>query len=371
MCKVGILLIVDSLSGGGGAERRFARIWDYLSRRCSDRYYLIINKNLFDDLVKIRAISSRSNLKNIHILYNSNCLFVFWEIYTCIKKNNLSVLHFPLVQKRLLPLYIILAVKRLFSNKPYITHTVASSCFAYKTKTPFFMSILSKMLWYLSDRIDSLYPGFIDTYAKPMRLNNKVTVSPCSFTDISRFHGNAKKEKIIVFAGRLIDEKNPLLLVDAVKILSEEVFDWQIVLAGDGPLKQEVKRKIESLNLCKYIDLICEPDMSEILNKSKIFLSIQKTENYPSQSLIEAMSAKNAIIATDVGETRRLVHNGFNGFLVCENSVELAKRIKQLIENPSLCDKFSNNSQSIIQEGCNIEIFSNYISKFWRFEDME
>ena len=63
-----------------------------------------------------------------------------------------------------------------------------------------------------------------------------------------------------------------------------------------------------------------------------MFLSLQNEENYPSQSLIEAMACKNAIVATDVGLTHKLIDKNC-GILVAKNTIEVGEAILSLFSN--------------------------------------
>lgn len=90
-----------------------------------------------------------------------------------------------------------------------------------------------------------------------------------------------------------------------------------------------------------------------------IFYSIQKDNNYPSQSLMEAMACENAIIASDVGETRRLVTED-EGILVPLSAEKIADAIQFLLSNPAECYKFGTNARKKVLNEHSIENFSNY-----------
>ena len=77
-------------------------------------------------------------------------------------------------------------------------------------------------------------------------------------------------------------------------------------------------------------------DTSSILNRTAINVQLQEDDNYPSQSLLEGMASGNAIVATDVGLTRRLVDES-NGILIPSPSATgaLAKAIKWMLGHPT------------------------------------
>jgi glycosyltransferase involved in cell wall biosynthesis len=48
-------------------------------------------------------------------------------------------------------------------------------------------------------------------------------------------------------------------------------------------------------------------DLAPLFARSSVFVSCQRHENLGSSSLLEAMASGNAVVATDVGETRQIV----------------------------------------------------------------
>lgn len=89
-------------------------------------------------------------------------------------------------------------------------------------------------------------------------------------------------------------------------------------LFGEGPLQEEIEKETDRLGLRGKVRVEFLPDVGPILSQSKVFVSLQKHNNYPSQSLLEAMACGNAVVATDRGETRRLVTSDL-GILIEED----------------------------------------------------
>ncbi|MBK7498974.1 MAG: glycosyltransferase family 4 protein [Ignavibacteriales bacterium] len=117
------------------------------------------------------------------------------------------------------------------------------------------------------------------------------------------------------FAARLTKIKNPELLLKAVLIMKEQKFnDFKVYFLGEGILLQKLINEAIELKLDNVFFEGGVSDTAKYLSKCKIFISIQNDNNYPSQSLLEAMACENAIIASDVGETRKLVSED-EGFL--------------------------------------------------------
>lgn len=366
--RVAILMAGDSIVGGGGAERRFVRLFQYLQRDNID-LHLIINSNLYKSLIDSGIISRKC--KGVHVYRDKKTCNIFnlflynlWAIRT-LKNLSPDLLHLPLVQKSLLPLYLWLYVY----PKMRVVNTVALSWFASKGNIPFETLMLARFLWYRSNAIDSLYPGFQTAYGRSYK--DKIFISPGSFTDPYKFYPVWPKCKRIVFAGRLIPEKNPILLLQALAILnfqSPEILNgWEVLILGKGPLESVIKNMLTSKGLQRLVSVKAVGCIEELLRCSRIFVSLQETENYPSQSLLEAMAAGNAVIATNVGETKRLVTEQTGITIPPGNPMALANALKELILDEAKCRRFGISARSLILQKHCIEHFADYIKGVWHY----
>ena len=71
-------------------------------------------------------------------------------------------------------------------------------------------------------------------------------------------------------------------------------------------------------------------DMTEIMPRAVAFFSLQENENYPSQSLLEAIACGCFCIATDCGDTGRIIKSEF-GTMVHKDAHELGCAIQKVI----------------------------------------
>lgn len=141
--------------------------------------------------------------------------------------------------------------------------------------------------------------------------------------------------------------------------------EWKLFILGDGPLKPLIKKKIDEYKLSQTVVLLYEPDISNILNKSSIFISVQEHENYPSQSLLEAMASENAIIATDVGNTKKILDDRCAFFIHENSSQELARKLLTLMNNKLLCKKMGEEARKKVLSEHSVYIFCNYLFNLW------
>ena len=93
--------------------------------------------------------------------------------------------------------------------------------------------------------------------------------------------------------------------------------------------------------------------------QTKIFLSLQKTNNYPSQSLLEAMASGCAIIATDVGETRRLLDET-RSILIPYDAVYLKSAIEKLMNDQALRLQLGKAARVHVTKTQTVERYAEY-----------
>lgn len=131
-------------------------------------------------------------------------------------------------------------------------------------------------------------------------------VSPASFVDY-RGIAPAPKERVLVFAGRLVDEKQPLRFVEAAaRVLAADPTVRASVL-GDGPLAPVVDHAIATSGVADRFTRAFSQHPTAVLARAAVFVSLQRHDNYPSQAVLEAMACGCRIVATAVGDTARLV----------------------------------------------------------------
>ena len=123
--------------------------------------------------------------------------------------------------------------------------------------------------------------------------------------------------KRIISAGRLVPWKGFATLIKIMKNLPE----WQLVIAGDGPMKNDLEILIKELNLENRVKLIGalprERLMSE-LKMSDLFVLNTSFESFSFQT-VEAMHLGVPVITTNIGNLKEIVEDGREGILVRPN----------------------------------------------------
>jgi glycosyltransferase involved in cell wall biosynthesis len=219
-----------------------------------------------------------------------------------------------------------------------------------------------------ADVLDFLSPSLSQDYTKALggkKFKGKPVVTPNSFIDYVNYYPEKTKEKWVIFSGRLESVKNPMLFLKAVKEFSKyyQNFDVRFLVMGTGSLQRKMQEYVYVHNL-KNVEFKGLYTRSwEIVRKSSVFASLQEEENYPSQSLIEAMACENGIVATDVGNTRLLVTEK-EGILVEPKPESVAQAFLELLSNPEMREKLGANARQKVLKTQTIERFMEW------FDDM-
>ena len=154
-----------------------------------------------------------------------------------------------------------------------------------------------------------------------------------NFTDVTRWAPAAKDPHAVTFAARLHPEKAPLHYVEAAARVLRARPEARFALYGRGELSGEVDDRIAALGIADRVERGFVTDLAPVFARSAVFVSCQLHENLGSSSLLEAMAAGSAIVATDVGQTRQIVDETV-GRLAPPDPAALASAITTLLDDP-------------------------------------
>lgn len=172
---------------------------------------------------------------------------------------------------------------------------------------------------------------------------------PHNFECKQRF-GLDNRGPVILFAGKLVEKKQPLQLLRAFTRV-RAVEPCALLFAGDGPLRSIIEEEIRR-------NVIPDVKISGFLNQSELPRAYAAADIFVLPSKIEpwglvineAMSSALPVITTDrVGCARDLVRDSFNGFIIPWNDEErLSSVIARLVENPLLREEMGRRSSEMI-----------------------
>ena len=170
---------------------------------------------------------------------------------------------------------------------------------------------------------------------------------PKKLQDKSKIIFNAVKEDFfeinrhvvkntIVTCGRLEEQKNHKLLIDAFELVIKKHPTAKLAIYGEGMLRNELTEFIKSKRMEKNVVLCGNTNnVPKVLSETEIFVLSSDYEGLPN-ALMEALAAGVPCISTDCpcGGPRNLITDGVNGHLIpVGDKRQLANIIDELLNN--------------------------------------
>lgn len=194
--------------------------------------------------------------------------------------------------------------------------------------------------------VTEIAPNIKELHRIPMGVSTHVEkTSPSSVELRNRYRrGNGP---LLVFVGRVVEEKGVEDLIKAVDILLPQFPDISGVIVGEGQDRYKYEAMSETFGVSDQVIFTgwVEPNViPAYLAAADIFVGPSREASdgwIEAQGLtfIEAMVAKTPVIATRVGGIVDSVRHEETGLLVNERSPdEIAKAIERLVREPSLAD---------------------------------
>lgn len=157
---------------------------------------------------------------------------------------------------------------------------------------------------------------------------------------------NQGNKKIVLFVGRLAEKKGVKYLIKAM-----ENIDAMLIIVGDGPLKNTLKKQAEKMqDKIRFLGPKTHEELKTIYASADVFVAPSVTAEDGDKEglglvLLEAMASGLPVIGSDSGGIPTIVKDGENGFLVAEKDVKgLYEKINVLISEEETYQMYSDNA---------------------------
>ncbi|MCX7877897.1 MAG: glycosyltransferase [Ignavibacteria bacterium] len=391
----------------GGAIKRYALLFLHLSKKYNNQFHLIVNSSLFSQIFSVFPELEQENIliipdenentqnqldrtpalvrepvfindhienpededKNISFIRKTYRYYknyfrqkkLFKKIERYRKQNDIKV--FIGIYAGILPLVF------------YMKDNKKRAAVIFSDMDSWFSEIHKDMkkMWYRkyysfnyalenSDIVDFLSPyilqGVKDRNVKLKE--DRVHIAPCSFADYQRCYIGDKSEFLVAFAARIEPDKNPFLFLEAACELSGKYENIKFIMMGDGTLVNEVRKFITQNHLEQNVKFFFSYNPPEILSRTSVFVTLQSSTNYPSQSVLEAMACGNVIISSDTGDSSLFIKPEF-GILINLNKGELVSAIEKLLKQTEETHKMGHAARKYVLENHTMEKYSDYM----------
>lgn len=326
------LTFVTSTLHAGGAERVISLLANSFCQKGYEVEIVCINKHLvfypIDEKVKVwfaeDEVKSPSILKKVLWLRNH------------IKNDRPDV-----VIAFMLEVYCVTLASLIGVSVPVIS--------SERIDPHFFGRAKGLLRWLLLRRTTHLVVQTVrikDFYSA--KLQSRTTIIPNPVTDKVFSLTPTLKQKRIIAVGRLAYQKNYPMMFRAFAKVHHDFPDWQLVVYGNGPQKEEIRGVIERLGMEGHIILAGKSDhVVEEMNKSSLFVMSSDYEGM-SNALLEAVCVGLPVISTDVSGARDLITEGVNGYIVpVGNERALTLALSSMLSSPEKMDEMGRQSKAL------------------------
>ena len=326
------LTFVSSTLHAGGAERVISLLANSFCQKGYEVEIVCINKHLvfypIDEKVKVWF--AEDEVKSLSILKK-----VFW-LRNHIKNDRPDV-----VIAFMLEVYCVTLASLIGVSVPVIS--------SERIDPHFFGRAKGLLRWLLLRRTTHLVVQTVrikDFYSA--KLQSRTTIIPNPVTDKVFSLTPTLKQKRIIAVGRLAYQKNYPMMFRAFAKVHHDFPDWQLVVYGNGPQKDEIRGVIERLGMEGHIILAGKSDhVVEEMNKSSLFVMSSDYEGM-SNALLEAVCVGLPVISTDVSGARDLITEGVNGYIVpVGNERALTLALSSMLSSPEKMDEMGRQSKAL------------------------
>ncbi|HTA77299.1 MAG TPA: glycosyltransferase [bacterium] len=156
-----------------------------------------------------------------------------------------------------------------------------------------------------------------------------------------KLKGYKPEDKLLLFMGRVAEEKNIDFLLKVVNRLRDKVPHLQFLIAGEGAAKKRLEKMVEDLDLSKLVHFagyLSKEDWRDCYAGSDLFVFASITET---QGLVvtEAMAAGTPVVAVGEMGIKDVMAHGKGGLVTKLNEDEFTDAVYRMMTDKTLYDQ--------------------------------
>lgn len=155
-------------------------------------------------------------------------------------------------------------------------------------------------------------------------------------------------QPFILFAGRLVSQKNPLVMIEAITQVLRGI-DGCAVICGDGPQASSLQRFVQQCGMTDRVRFVgYRADLWSLMKSAAVFVSVSLFEGHPN-AVLEAMACRCPLVVSDIPEHREFLDEQ-SAWLPSPTSLKgIVASITEAIRDQALAVKKTAAAWNIVQ----------------------
>jgi glycosyltransferase involved in cell wall biosynthesis len=366
--KIRVLHIIKSL-GRGGAEMLLPetlRLHDQKKFEFHYIYFLPWKNQMADEIQKHGGILTCMPAHN-----NIQLILKVWSIVQYVRDHKIQLIHAHLPWAGVVARMVgkMTSVKVIYTehNKQERYH------FATRLMNLATMNWLSRIIAVSHDVQES-----IQKHKKNLRptlqvlLNgvNTFNFSPGLFSgeEIKKKFAIAPEAPVIGTVAVFRFQKRLDLWLEIAREISKKIPEAHFIIVGDGPLKNELLKKAESLSMEQIHFAGLQTDVRPYLAAMDIYMMTSIFEGLP-VALLEAMACGCTPVSTDAGGIKEVITHGTDGLLCSVNEpMVLVEYAIDLLHNDVKCKRLGDTARRKIEDSFSLSKMVNELEVVYNYE---
>ena len=170
---------------------------------------------------------------------------------------------------------------------------------------------------------------------------NSIKYYPISIEEQEKQKKELRLEgRILVNVGELLPNKNQKTAILAMKKIVEKVPNAKLLIAGNGPERENLERLVEELGLRDHVTFLgYTTQLQKYLQICDCEIACSYREGLP-LNVMEAMLCGKPVVGSNNRGHRELIRDGVNGYIIEPNDLDgyVAKILLILDDATSYCD---------------------------------
>ncbi len=166
----------------------------------------------------------------------------------------------------------------------------------------------------------------------------------------------------VLFIGRLSEEKGLRHVLGLPGLLPA---DTPIVVAGDGPLVDEVQRAAQAVPSLTYLGKLDREAVAHQLASARIVIMPSLWQEPAGLVALEAMAAGAPLIVYDSGGLAEYVADAAAGLIVAPSATLLAEAITSLYDDRETWEKFSADAREAVRRDHTCPVYLDRIERIY------